>query len=1206
MNRSSIVFTRRARRTRRARGLASRLGLALGLVLGAACGDTSNPVAAPLNLNRPVEIAFACYGPLRITHGATPATPDESVIVTAQPTASCETRSQPTDALEIRPPGQEDLPDQAVGTTDWYGFILESAQGTVALAHWASQPATAFMGSAGAEVQVLDADPLTPGKNAISVGEEPIAIVTDKSGCYEVTANAGSCDLSVLDINSALAGLKISEKVINPGQAGAVRVDRIPVKNQMRTTILARPAAMVAEPSTDVIGNECKTLDPSDPVATSGSALAPQGVAYIAYPSCHLVAAIDMSKAPAGPMPEGPAGTIVAAIRYDAGGPKLLSPAEVQTVTCPAECGVSGAPTAGTRPVTLAYRADSLVDPTTKRLVIGADNSSSVTLVELGGDSLPVSLSQIKLEDATEKAGPGKLGVTSIALSPRIGMGGELGKVQDLGSPGGLGQYVYAVATDNTVRVIDVLNLGKECDTQVDTRFLRDSDSDDMRFMSRSVPALQCFAVGGPTTPPRRSGARSPGIELPGDGVPLSVAFVKAPLRPPTMMNPSGVPALAPTALLGTFAIITATNGQAFVVNVDDDNNADADTFDGSQPQLTAPTVVMAHQLRDTIASRDKGAEASSGMPSCLTLGAQGTGGPHATAAPLTFTAGGPMAASKALELPTILQVKCETSSDPKNPLGDAPAPGLPVSEVMLAADYRIRDQVFPDLRGLFSDENWTLTWEGALSQDNAVTAIDGPAIREAQMFVDSTVSSSIRDTTHPFCSMGVEPFDILQLRGCDPTNRGLDCSSGYTCFVHPDRSVSIGGATIGECMRADEAPRLANACRDFLISLRRYTISSLDSGELVLRPRQHVLRTTPLDGCTDSLQCKALADYAAQNAINVVDSTTKPPLNDDKWTCEPDDTRKPINSDPALNKRCVQRCELPSKDSNMDRDVDCDPGTICVGATEGTGPDHFGFCMEGVMPPQACVNAPQRFDVRASEAFTVIGSRSGYVHPFIENPDKSDPNKSHACVIDPSLNPSQRQLQVGRFPLKAPACGDPAPLQTDPITGESPPGSGKLEPNPCSLMTAQFENLTSYVYQQQDQTCNPVIPNPAVGPRNAPAIKFRNRGLTLTVVDPYYPGDKNCPFDRQLALDPMLGSARIPLVFPGYQISFHQTSGYSPMTLPIIAPAFPIKVVEGPTNSIWVLDDGDTVPTTLGAPATRGQVYRIESFNLGVVNLLQ
>jgi hypothetical protein len=1189
MTRSSIILQL---------GLA--LGLALGAVLGTSCGSTTNPAASPLNLDRPVDIAFACYGRMRVTGGNTTPTGTEDVIMTAQPTTSCEKRSEPTADLEHRPPGQADLPNQVVGTTDWYGFILESAHGTVAVAHWPSQPANKFMGSAGSEVQVLDADPLTPGKNSISVGEEPIAIATDKSGCYEVTANAGSCDLSVLDINSALAGLQVNSLLnangVNPGQSGAVRVDRVPVKNQMGTPILARPAAMVAEPSTDadVIGNECKTVPTMDKTISSGVALAPSGLAYIAYPSCHLVAAIDMSA--------GTGGTVVAAIRYDVSGvASLLSPAETQMVTCPAECGAGPAPKTSSvpRPVTLAYRFDPRADNLhPRRLAIGADNSASVTLVELGPDSLPLSLSQIALVNPT-----GKLGVTSIALSAQIGMGGNVGDDREPGSAGGQGQFVYAVATDNTVRVVDVFVDGlpptpRECDTQVDTRFLRDSDADNTRFGSRDIHALQCFAVGDVKTPPRRSGARGPGIELPGDGIPISVAFVKAPalLDLTTPTNVKDTRPASPLTLLGTFAVITATNGQAFVVNVDDDDNPGGDTFQNGNPQQTAPTLIMAHQLRDTVASRDVGAESAAAtattaaVPSCILLGAEGSGGPRATTTPLTLTSGGPMAASKLLELPTIRQVSCTAP--------DAPT-GTPVSEVMLAADSTTRDQVFPDLRGLFSDENWTLTWEGALSQDNAVTAIDGPAIREAQMFVDSTASSRIEDKSHPFCSMGVEPFDILQIRGCDPTNQGLDCPSGYSCFVHPDRSVSIGGATIGSCMLVDEAPRLANACRDFLISTRRYTISHADSGELVLRPRQHVLRTTPLDGCTDDLQCKALADYAAENGGDAVTAT--PVLNDDKWVCRADDTRAPISSDPARNKRCVQRCAFHSKDSdNMDRDAGCDPGTICQGATAGDGPDHLGFCMEGVMPPQSCVNAPQRFEVRASEAFTVIGSRSGYVHPFVENPDKSVPLTANACVRDTTKTASQLQLQVGRFPLKAPACA----AMADPISGELPLPGGGFEPNPCSLTAMQFDNLRSF----PDGNCD--RPTIAFGSRAAPAIKFRNRGMTLTVVDPYYQGDKTCPLDRGMSADPTIANEQIPLVFPGYQISFHQTSGYAPLTMSGVssgfAPAFPVKVVAGPTNSIWVLDDGDFLSTTLGFPSTRGQVYRVESINLGVINLLQ
>jgi hypothetical protein len=104
---------------------------------------------------------------------------------------------------------------------------------------------------------------------------------------------------------------------------------------------------------------------------------------------------------------------------------------------------------------------------------------------------------------------------------------------------------------------------------------------------------------------------------------------------------------------------------------------------------------------------------------------------------------------------------------------------------------------------------------------------------------------------------------------------------------------------------------------------------------------------------------------------------------------------------------------------------------------------------------------------------------------------------------------------------------------------------------------------------------------------------------LKLTIVDPHYPGDKVCLLDRQGAL------GRIPLVFEGYQLSFHQTAGYTPLTLPI-NPAFPVKVVRGPTDSIWVLDNGDFLSTSFNQPSTRGKVFRVESINLGAINLLQ
>src|SRR5678809_1134548 len=70
-----------------------------------------------------------------------------------------------------------------------YALILQSGPGTVALAQL--EP-----------LAVIDTDPLVPGANGISVGEDPIAIATDRAGCHALIANAGSRDLSDLDVTS--------------------------------------------------------------------------------------------------------------------------------------------------------------------------------------------------------------------------------------------------------------------------------------------------------------------------------------------------------------------------------------------------------------------------------------------------------------------------------------------------------------------------------------------------------------------------------------------------------------------------------------------------------------------------------------------------------------------------------------------------------------------------------------------------------------------------------------------------------------------------------------------------------------------------------------------------------------------------------------------------------------------------------------------
>jgi hypothetical protein len=274
-----------------------------------------------------------------------------------------------------------------------------------------------------------------------------------------------------------------------------------------------------------------------------------------------------------------------------------------------------------------------------------------------------------------------------------------------------------------------------------------------------------------------------------------------------------------------------------------------------------------------------------------------------------------------------------------------------------------------------------------------------------------------------------------------------------------------------------------------------------------------------------------------------------------------------------ATGKRCELRC---------DTTADCIGGTVCQGA--GTAGTKIGFCMEGIAPPQACVNAPQRYEVRAGYAFTVAGTRSGYAHSTIQ--------QNGTCVKRSAGDPAFHRFDVGRIPLKAPAC----PADADPVTGFSATLNG-FEPNPCSTTVANTDVVPRYVPGSQ---CVLDDPPTALAERQAPAIRFRNRSMTLTMVDPTYPGDSKtgCLLDRQGAL------TGVPTVFSNYQLAFTVNAGFVPVVVPV-APAFPVKVLRGPTNSVWIVDEGDFLSTSVAQSSTRGKVFRVEAHALGIINLM-
>src|SRR5262249_11759531 len=104
---------------------------------------------------------------------------------------------------------------------------------------------------------------------------------------------------------------------------------------------------------------------------------------------------------------------------------------------------------------------------------------------------------------------------------------------------------------------------------------------------------------------------------------------------------------------------------------------------------------------------------------------------------------------------------------------------------------------------------------------DSTAPSTNGPSLHTGQTFVDRT-GMFIEDASQPFCHLSVEPFDVVEFQGCDPTHVDADCPADYTYYHSPSSSISIG-----TCFLKSEAQRLRITCQDFLNSVRRYTVGT-------------------------------------------------------------------------------------------------------------------------------------------------------------------------------------------------------------------------------------------------------------------------------------------------------------------------------------------------------------------------------------------
>src|SRR5262249_37149362 len=134
---------------------------------------------------------------------------------------------------------------------------------------------------------------------------------------------------------------------------------------------------------------------------------------------------------------------------------------------------------------------------------------------------------------------------------------------------------------------------------------------------------------------------------------------------------------------------------------------------------------------------------------------------------------------------------------------------------------------------------------------------------------------------------------------------------------------------------------------------------------------------------------------------------------------------------------------------------------------------------------------------------------------------------------------------------------------------------------------------------------------------RDAPAIRFKNPALTFDLVDPWYPGDATCRNDRGGTLD------GVPTVHDGFALQIPIVNGdfqfgFLGRRNPTTGSVLPIKQLRGaevlrhdatgkPLTqvSVWVVDEGDLVPTPEDTRSLRGRVFKIETSSTSVVDTI-
>ncbi|MGH1340717.1 MAG: hypothetical protein ACRBN8_04145 [Nannocystales bacterium] len=1139
-------------------GLVSGLGLVASVLLTGGCQQQSRVQVPNRVLDRPLDVTLTC---VRL---------EEDDSLTALGLGDC---------------AQEALPSCAEEGPQLIGYVANSERNEVAVFRRCDTTAA-----------VVDVDTNAPGYQLVPVGQLPSEIESTTLGCRVITANAGSCDLTLLD-GLGLAAIALETDNADQVAPSSLVSKLIPLRSD-GLPLGARPGALVTAP------RDLSTASSTAPEPVAGDGFEDnqcqndaRGSAWVTFPTCQLLAEVDLSTGrllqsrqfeamPDGSVEVTDAGTapdcpVDCPIQFPDGAPQTCAGADDDPADCRPASGLDGF-----FPNAVELVRPELYDPETD---LGADANLDYASLFVGGSGSDML---VELPFAFEGGAPSGTWEDSAMTLPLEDPQGivKIRAVPPTSMLDGEHQFLYVIGGDGATHVVDRAfeddALGVECDTQVDPT-------------TTSPPFPSCNPIaadggGQGLALDRRPFAAGPGIRVSGGAGFTDWAF----FRVADAAGSVGAPFEAP----GIVGVGTTSFGR-IVLSVFNQlqgptENADINT---AVMDLSIPP----HSLWP---SED---------PTTIAVGS--TTLPAVEDEEPERALVGDVYSAQELS-PTLRRIDLAYSLPP----GDGA-----VSEARIARAESLGNPSNADGLGLFEGDavyaneavravvrdyqqwapvRWTLTWEGTIPGTRSATGrveCDTPGWENGTcILADGSTSEGARlvDESASFCDNGVLPGDKLVILGCGTDD---DCGLGQRCLREPTAPSSASGICISAQAYEEEFEVLRQVCAPFINDAcgtprREYLVTRAFQDELHIqaldRPLESHLRAVDPETGLAPTEGEDLSVIGMQE---VVDRYTCELPNDPATVnqpaegrgCDSDAECSSLNGDGeflcAADGFCRGPCPLGSPDCfECDVDADCGhygEGALCVDQ-QCQRPCEPGQreCTQALLPGPRCFAELVDYVVRTRESFTVIGDPApGFI--------------STRVVLDPATgecreNEAASELLTSRLRLGS----DQSSVFNDPFVGipdcPNPDEASPQDPNPCRIVARRSEG-ESTLFHQMEYEGEPV-----------PAIRFSTPSISLVLdlVDLLALSSNVDVTDangqvyttRYPTEFRQFNRARIPR---NYATTFAATAGYIPISEPAVVGntvmVYPISIIPGPTpNTAYVVDAGGR-----GGPAgVRGQVIRL------------